>query len=331
MLIYNNYHTMPLFSVVTSVFNKEKYISKCILSVLNQKFQNYNYYILNDGSTDNSEAIIKELIRDHPACHLITRNNKGFAITMEELFKVADGEYIINVDADDWVDEDLLFEIYNIIDKCNFYPDIIDFKSNFVDKNGHIFDKEKLDYHEALIQKELFKFFKDSSFVPFVTYTRKAIKGSFLKDIKIMNPPYACDRYIMCEVCSNINSYYYSEKYLYNIRFQGTTLSAYYDKDTDYYITDLNRIYRTLKNMEDKISYGYTCKSQLEFLFRTFIDSGCLKNIPNCRIRKMNSKFFYKYRHSFCKKDIKLKILVFMFCKLPRFAYFIFHFYWKVK
>lgn len=320
---------MPLFTIVTSVYNKEKYISKCILSVLNQKFSNFNYYILNDGSTDNSKKIIKRLIRGNSLCHLISRENRGFSATMEELFKIADGEYVINVDADDWIEEDLLLEINNIIMKLGFHPDIIDFKSNFANKDGEIFGHEKLDYHEAIITKELARFYKDSNFIPFITYTRKAIKKQFLQKIKIMNPPYACDRYIMSEICADINSYYYSEKFLYNIRFQDTTLSANYKKDKDYYIIDLNRIYSTLKKIESKINFGYT--PQLEFLFRIFINSGSLKNISNCQIRKLCSKFFYKYRNAFCKKNRKLKFQVFMFCKLPRLASFAFERYWKMK
>ena len=320
---------MPLFTIVTSVYNKEKYISKCILSVLNQNFSNYNYYILNDGSTDGSEKIIKNLIKDNNKCHLISRKNKGFSATMEELFKNADGDYIINVDADDWIERDLLFEINNIIKQLNLSPDIIDFRSNFAHEDGKIFNQEKMDYHEAFIAKDLLKFYRDCNFIPFITYTRKAIKRSFLQNIKIMDPPYACDRYIMTEICSNIGSYYYSEKYLYNIRFQNTTLSTNYKKDKDYYITDLNRTYLTLKNIEGRIEYSYT--PQLEFLFRVFINSGSLKNIPNCEIRKLNSKFFYKYRHSFCKNNKKLKIQIFMFCKLPHLASFIFDKYWKMK
>ena len=320
---------MPLFTVITSVYNKEKYISKCILSVLNQKFSDFNYIILNDGSTDASEEIIKRQIHGNSRCHLITRENKGFSTTMEELFNIADGEYIINVDADDWIEEDLLYEINKILEQLHFYPDIVDFKSYFAREDGVVFSKEKLDYHEALITKDLYKFYKDSNFIPFVTYTRKAIKKTFLQKIKILNPAYACDRYIMIEICSNISSYYYSEKYLYNIRFQHTTLSANYIKDKDYYITDLNRIYSTLRRIEGKIHYGYM--PQLECLFRTFIDSGFLKNVPNCEIRKLNSRFFYKYRHAFCKNNIKLRIQVFMFCRLPHLASFIFSHYWKMK
>src|SRR5262245_53082221 len=85
-------------SVVTAVYNAEKYIADSIQSVLAQA-GNWEHILVNDGSTDNSEKIIKKL--KHPKARYFYQKNKGPAEARNLGLKYATGKYIINLDADD--------------------------------------------------------------------------------------------------------------------------------------------------------------------------------------------------------------------------------------
>src|SRR5690606_14744865 len=91
---------MPKFSVVISVFNKEKYIAETLKSVLAQTFTDFEVVILNDGSTDNSEAEVlkfKEL-----RIRYFSRENQGASAARNFTIQQAKSEYIALMDADDY-------------------------------------------------------------------------------------------------------------------------------------------------------------------------------------------------------------------------------------
>lgn len=95
-----NKKTSPLVSVVMSVYNGEKYLREAIESILNQTFTDFEFIIINDGSTDDTLKIIKSY-KDLRIV-LIDRENKGLVASLNEGINVARGKYIARQDADDW-------------------------------------------------------------------------------------------------------------------------------------------------------------------------------------------------------------------------------------
>lgn len=92
----------PLISVVMSVYNGEKYLAEAIESILNQTYTNFEFIIVNDGSSDKSIDIIKEYMTKDNRIVLIDREeNKGLAYSLNEGISIAKGEYIARMDADD--------------------------------------------------------------------------------------------------------------------------------------------------------------------------------------------------------------------------------------
>jgi len=89
----------PLISVVLSVYNAEKYLSEAIESILNQSYGNFEFIIINDGSTDRSLEIIKSY--EDVRIILISRENRGLAASLNEGIIKATGKYIARMDADD--------------------------------------------------------------------------------------------------------------------------------------------------------------------------------------------------------------------------------------
>lgn len=91
----------PLVSVIMPVYNGELYLDEAIQSILTQTYKNFEFIIINDGSTDNSLDIIKKYMNKDTRIFLINRENKGLIYSLNEGIKKAKGKYIARMDADD--------------------------------------------------------------------------------------------------------------------------------------------------------------------------------------------------------------------------------------
>ena len=121
------------FSIIVPVYNVEKYIKKCIDSILNQTYKNYEIIIINDGSTDNSSKIINNY-KKNKKIKIITQKNKGLSAARNKGIKLATGDYILFIDSDDYIDENLLL----ILNKKITNEDLIRFQLCKVDENNNI-------------------------------------------------------------------------------------------------------------------------------------------------------------------------------------------------
>lgn len=104
-------------SVITPIYNVEKYISRCAKSLFEQTLQDIEYIFVNDCTPDNSMDILNEVILNYPQRkHQITilnhTENKGLAVSRNTGIAAASGEYIIHCDSDDWVEPDMYKEMY---------------------------------------------------------------------------------------------------------------------------------------------------------------------------------------------------------------------------
>ena len=93
-------------SVIIPVYNSEKYIEKCINSVLAQTYQNYEIIVINDGSKDNSGKIMEQLQDKYPdKIKYIEQENMGVAKTRNKGIEIATGDYIAFMDNDDYIEK----------------------------------------------------------------------------------------------------------------------------------------------------------------------------------------------------------------------------------
>ncbi len=100
-------------SVIVPVYNVEAYLRKCLDSLVNQTLDDLEVIVVNDGSPDNSQAIIDEYVAAYPARVVgLTKENGGQASARNVALDVAKGDYIGFVDSDDWVDLDMYEVMY---------------------------------------------------------------------------------------------------------------------------------------------------------------------------------------------------------------------------
>lgn len=91
----------PPITVIMSVFNGCQWLSESIESVLKQTFTNFEFIIVDDGSTDNSVEIIKRYKSQDSRIHLISKDNSGLADSLNRAIQIARGQWIARLDADD--------------------------------------------------------------------------------------------------------------------------------------------------------------------------------------------------------------------------------------
>ena len=92
---------MPAVSVIMAVHNAEAYLDAAVKSILNQSFTDFEFIIIDDGSTDGSRNKLGEYSRKDNRVRLISRANKGLTPSLNEGLKLARGQYIARMDADD--------------------------------------------------------------------------------------------------------------------------------------------------------------------------------------------------------------------------------------
>lgn len=103
--------TSPLVSIIVPVYNAGKYLEKCLDSLLGQTYQNLEILCVNDGSRDNSLDILQDYSKRDSRIHLINKENAGVSQARNVALQEATGDYILFVDADDWVDADTCEEV----------------------------------------------------------------------------------------------------------------------------------------------------------------------------------------------------------------------------
>ena len=126
---------MPILSVIVPVYNTEKYLEKSIKSIIKSKFKDLEIIIVNDGSTDNSEEIIKEIIEENKDFKIkyLKKENGGLSDARNYAIPYANGKYISFVDSDDYIDENLYLNLIEQLLLLFLHLKILFFYLNILD------------------------------------------------------------------------------------------------------------------------------------------------------------------------------------------------------
>jgi len=229
---------IPAISIVVPVFNAEKYLSRCIDSILNQYVKNIEIILVNDGSTDKSADICnKYAIKHGDLIKVIHQKNQGVSAARNEGIKIAKGKYISFIDSDDWVDKEMYAEILEIFNKQNvdfvkcsakrIYKDRVEATPNPMEPG--YYDRDKIIkeiYPRMIISNKL----ATNAIVSASTcvYNLDIIRKNnifFNQDIKHFE-----DLLFNINIIINSNSFYYmKDDYFYNYFCNGESVTQKFD------------------------------------------------------------------------------------------------------
>ena len=106
-----------MVSVIIPVYNVEKYLSRCLDSIINQTYRDLQIICINDGSTDNSIQILKKYAAIDNRIVIVNQENKGLSEARNAGLDIANGEYVSFIDSDDWIDLDYYEVLVDLIEK----------------------------------------------------------------------------------------------------------------------------------------------------------------------------------------------------------------------
>lgn len=163
----------PYFSIIVPVYNSEKYLEKCLGSIQDQSFTDFEVIVVDDGSTDSS-GMIGDVFQDKDDRFVVIHNsNQGVSAARNVGLENANGLYVLFVDSDDWIDKKTLSIIRKI---CNEYndPDIVAFNyyeytelSDEEHKRSYFnFSECRIYKHDNAIEREGIDYLQNSILAP---------------------------------------------------------------------------------------------------------------------------------------------------------------------
>lgn len=286
-------------SIIVPIYNVELYLEKCIRSILNQTFQNFELILVNDGSTDSSREICNEFAQKDERIKVIHKENGGVSSARNAGLKIATGKYIGFVDPDDYIFSDMFLNLYKICEKTNSDISICrntrEINGDLIEiKNSTTFLKE-MTCEEALTELFLAKLYRFALWNKL--FKRKCFEGIEFPENRIhedLSVTYLliskADKvcytnyigYVYVKRSESILTTQYNEKRLQSLlawkeiilfmnnHFQ--QLNPYVKKCLMYWITDnINYILVSNNNKSEKLSYlktiQYFLKENKEYIF----------------------------------------------------------------
>lgn len=269
----------PIVSIIVPVYNVEKYIQQCLYSLLNQDFKDIEIIAINDGSTDNSLAILNEI--NDARLVILTQENQGQSSARNFGLKHARGEYILFVDADDYLELNTVGKLVEELSESKL--ELIRFGARaFNDDVNFDIVKGQYDFSSAFVERKVYK--KDE----FLIQLKKAysaspclyiVKRSILIDHAIVfeNAILHEDELFSLRVFLNVNYAGYINETFYNRRYRSgsvmtTAKNINQDQSFESYVYILNKLADMYNNTNRK-SESELIKTRMKLLYG--ITSNC--------------------------------------------------------
>lgn len=152
---------MIKYSFIVPVYNTEKYLKKCLDSLVNQTYKDFEIIVVNDGSTDKSSNIISKYQKKYKNIIVIDKENEGLSMARNRGVQKSSGKYIIFVDSDDYVSNKLLEEVDKKIDDS----DILRFQIATEDEEYTKINEYHEEGFESMCGYDAFKYLSSYHFV----------------------------------------------------------------------------------------------------------------------------------------------------------------------
>ena len=274
-----------LISVIVPIYNVSKYISRCIESILAQKYNNIEIILINDGSTDESGKICDEYAKKDLRIKVIHKKNEGVSKTRNYGIDIANGEYITFIDADDYIEKDMYFDMMNI-QHLNVIPDIVTSGYYYETEAGKIFDSSNINHelYDILNSENAFNEIFSGRFGAYIW--NKLFKKELLDEFKIRFEPQIYsgeDLLFVCECISNAkNIVHCNQNYYHYVKRKDSVTNSKFNS----------------KLLSSRLAYEKIIKIAENKLPKSFIDVKVCESFEICNLI---------YKLHFCEEDKELE------------------------
>ncbi len=324
---------MDLISLIVPIFKVEKYLDRCIESIVNQTYKNLEIILIDDGSPDKCGDICDEWAQKDTRIKVIHKVNGGVSSARNAGLDIATGEYVAFIDPDDYVSLDMFEYIINEIDDPQI--DIVEYNVYNVIENEFVENRSTLKIYNSFDEILLAMFSLYLS-----TGINKLYRRSIIGDVR-----YNCefvvaeDALFFVECCKNAKKLKCLEKpvYYYVHHDSSMTHKPFHDRMFDFFnVLDYIATYCSDERVTIAFNYYYIYLC-FTFLSRMLLQQVCLNRLSELRVILLKYKKHIlfekpiKVRNGVRKYGIKQKIFVLLLWGCPKFFYSLYPLYHKLK
>ena len=280
-----------LISIIIPVYNSEKYLEKCLNSIINQTYKELDIILIDNGSTDSSNEICKEYQKRDERIKLITVENKGVSDARNKGLDIAEGEYISFVDSDDTIEPNFIQSLYETCKKNNADISVININYKY---SNHI--NRPLNMETQVISNKEFYRQLTEGIKGFVA--NKLYKKEVISNIRFDTGITICEDLLFnVEIAKNVKKISILNEYLYN--YYQNPNSAHNSNNRQSNIKKIEAYNRILKiisenSPENLIFYKYQyLKTAIEIK-----KEEKLKDEESSSLKKTIYKYYKEVMHS---------------------------------
>jgi len=290
----NNLQNSPLISVLIPVHNSERFLNKCLSSIINQTYTNIEIICNDDASTDKSLSMLKSFAKQDKRIKIIqNKTNFGENKTRKNLIDKINGEYFIFIDSDDYIEKNFIQKMYEtiIIDRSDLVECNVNMikignrKTDFTVKKFGVFTANQyINFYKAVLWNKLFK-----------TDIVRKNKINFPTDKSI-----TCgfDKFFNFEYITLSNKVSVINNKLYNyVIHNSSTLSTMREDQilSDFY--SLNSCYDFLQNKDLFVKFNVPYFKLMNKFKRKLLKSDVFYNVALKQINILNKKIYRDHRY----------------------------------
>ena len=210
-----------LVTVIVPIYNVEKYLRKCVDSILGQTYSFLEIILVDDGSTDSSSALCDEIKTKDERIKVIHKSNGGLSSSRNAGLKQAKGDYVLFIDGDDWINKNAVKKMYEAIKQSN--ADVVKCQYKEYENDNLITPKSTLNRNVLMdvenLEPQFFDLLYKTNYCN--TICKQLIKRSVMKNINKVdeNLNYCEDLACNLEIYKNMKSILFipDELYIYNM------------------------------------------------------------------------------------------------------------------
>lgn len=310
---------MEKISVIVPIYNVEKYLRDCIESIICQTYTNLEIILVNDGSTDNCENICNEYVKKDSRIKLINKGNGGLSSARNAGIDVANGDYLVFIDSDDYVNKSMIEVLRNLLINNNADIAQCEFEKFYDSKNisDNSTFKETItvkNNKEALLSLSKI----DGKGVNAVVAWNKIYKKKLFDDIRYPINKIHEDQFTTYKLIYKANKIVYTNKKLYYYRQrENSIMNSKFDKKRLVVLDAIEEKINFFKGMEKYESVYY--ESIHQYInnaignYKKYKESNpndciTLKNIK----KRLNKIYFIAIKSSNISLKIKIKLTLFI-------------------
>ena len=327
----------PMFSIIVPIYNTEAYLRRCLDSIVNQTFKDFEVILVNDGSTDKCLDICIEYAEKDHRIRVIHQKNEGVSKARNEGLLKSKGKYIIFIDSDDFIHEKSCERFMDIIDK-EYHIDVIAAQNERIKGNAravlpsYIIDSTVTGYDFLRLQLKNKKFFSN---VYRNVYNRDFL---FKNNLFFINGYVAEDFewtprvFLLAKSVVTIDFPYYKSVFR-----EGSIMQS---QDKTKFIDDALVIMYLLENVFEEVEDNELKALLMNYLVNTFLNTFMHKKFykkePNEKKTKSSKNDFYNelFDKNFIRKKALTyynKLRVMLFCFNKNLYYYVNRAYRKMK